>query len=188
MVLPISLQKLCLVQLPNLKGWCRKEVEDDDDHNTVDNQIFVSFPRLSAFVKINCTKLGFRMPSRVDEKPQLLPFKFQVLSQLEVFVYKLNIVKNLTCWVTENHDLTWQALKITTLRTEVSSRGASTCSELAKLGHLASLKQLKINDCPILLKRCQREVDKDWPKVDHIPELILQSTSDDSQFSKSLCT
>ncbi|XP_015881847.3 putative disease resistance protein RGA1 [Ziziphus jujuba] len=50
---------------------------------------------------------------------------------------------------------------------------------------LTSLHKLEIEDCPILYKRCQREIGQDWPKVAHITELILKSNLQDKSESSS---
>jgi Leucine-rich repeat (LRR) protein len=51
----------------------------------------------------------------------------------------------------------------------------SRCSSLTSLPEgmrsLMSLQLLKIHRCPNLLKRCEREVGEDWPKIAHIPNL-----------------
>ncbi|KAK7849001.1 putative disease resistance protein rga4 [Quercus suber] len=52
----------------------------------------------------------------------------------------------------------------------------SECPNLASLPEgmhgLTSLKTLCIEDCPILLKRCNRETGEDWRKISHIPNLL----------------
>ena len=49
------------------------------------------------------------------------------------------------------------------------------CSSLSSLPEgmrsLMSLRRLEIQTCPILLRRCEREIGEDWPKIAHIPEL-----------------
>ena len=36
---------------------------------------------------------------------------------------------------------------------------------------LSSLQTLNIEDCPILLKRCKKQIGDDWHKISHIPNL-----------------
>ncbi|XP_050284237.1 putative disease resistance protein RGA4 [Quercus robur] len=38
-------------------------------------------------------------------------------------------------------------------------------------GALTSLQTLKIRGCPILLKRCKKQIGEDWHKISHIPNL-----------------
>jgi hypothetical protein len=53
----------------------------------------------------------------------------------------------------------------------------SGCRSLTSLPEgmrsLTSLQRLKIDSCRNLLKRCEREVGEDWPKIAHIPNLEL---------------
>jgi hypothetical protein len=35
------------------------------------------------------------------------------------------------------------------------------------------LKELNISDCPILSKRCEREIGEEWPKISHIPNIEI---------------
>uniref|UniRef100_A0A2N9HBS1 AAA+ ATPase domain-containing protein n=1 Tax=Fagus sylvatica TaxID=28930 RepID=A0A2N9HBS1_FAGSY len=35
------------------------------------------------------------------------------------------------------------------------------------------LKELEINDCPILSKRCERGIGEEWPKISHIPNIKI---------------
>ena len=39
------------------------------------------------------------------------------------------------------------------------------------LGALTSLQTLYIRGCPILLKRCKKQIGEDWHKISHIPNL-----------------
>lgn len=50
---------------------------------------------------------------------------------------------------------------------------------------LTSVHKLEIEDCPILYKRCQRESGEDWPKLAHIPEFILTSSSTEPSTASS---
>lgn len=43
------------------------------------------------------------------------------------------------------------------------------------LRNLRSLQRLKVYKCPLLIKRCQKITGDDWPKIAHIPSIILAS-------------
>uniref|UniRef100_A0A2K1R6J4 Uncharacterized protein n=1 Tax=Populus trichocarpa TaxID=3694 RepID=A0A2K1R6J4_POPTR len=51
------------------------------------------------------------------------------------------------------------------------------CPELNSLPesiqHLTSLQSLTIWDCPNLEKRCEKDLGEDWPKIAHIPKIII---------------
>ncbi|KAF9664153.1 hypothetical protein SADUNF_Sadunf17G0126500 [Salix dunnii] len=51
------------------------------------------------------------------------------------------------------------------------------CSNLVslpdELRRLSNLSQLIINYCPYLTKRCKKEEGEDWPKISHIPNIML---------------
>jgi len=44
---------------------------------------------------------------------------------------------------------------------------------MPKVGLPSSLSTLRINDCPMLGERCEREKGKDWPKISHIPHIKI---------------
>ena len=52
------------------------------------------------------------------------------------------------------------------------------CSNLESfpegIGALTSLQTLDIRGCPILLKRCKKQIGEDWHKVSHIPNLYVE--------------
>jgi len=54
----------------------------------------------------------------------------------------------------------------------------SQCSNLTSLpegmGRLTSLLRLKIEDCPVLLRRCKTDIGDYWAKISHILELDLR--------------
>ncbi|PNS96771.1 hypothetical protein POPTR_017G137700v4 [Populus trichocarpa] len=51
------------------------------------------------------------------------------------------------------------------------------CPELNSLPesiqHLTSLQSLTIVECPNLKKRCEKDLGEDWPKITHIPKIII---------------
>jgi hypothetical protein len=61
--------------------------------------------------------------------------------------------------------------------TSLESLEIRNCPNLTSLPRgiheLKSLEYLKITNCPMLRQRCQRQTGEDWPKIDHVPHLIV---------------
>ncbi|KAJ9685558.1 hypothetical protein PVL29_017555 [Vitis rotundifolia] len=52
--------------------------------------------------------------------------------------------------------------------------GCTMLKSFPKQGLPSSLSCLKIRNCPLLKKRCQRDKGKEWPKIFHIPSIVLE--------------
>ncbi|XP_011047693.1 PREDICTED: putative disease resistance protein At3g14460 [Populus euphratica] len=53
-----------------------------------------------------------------------------------------------------------------------------SCPKLESMpeqGLPSSLEYLEIGDCPLLEKRCRKEMGEDWPKISHIPFINIQA-------------
>jgi structure-specific endonuclease subunit SLX1 len=48
-------------------------------------------------------------------------------------------------------------------------------SLLKGIRNLEMLRELEIADCPNLERRCKKEKGKDWPKIAHIPTIIINN-------------
>jgi structure-specific endonuclease subunit SLX1 len=63
--------------------------------------------------------------------------------------------------------------------TSLSRLIISGCSNLMSLlkgiRNLEMLRELEIADCPNLERRCKKEKGKDWPKIAHIPTIIINN-------------
>ncbi|XP_034703094.1 putative disease resistance protein At3g14460 [Vitis riparia] len=53
-------------------------------------------------------------------------------------------------------------------------QGCTMLKSFPKQGLPSSLSCLKIGNCPLLKKRCQRDKGKEWPKIFHIPSIVLE--------------
>ncbi|KAJ9685557.1 hypothetical protein PVL29_017554 [Vitis rotundifolia] len=53
-------------------------------------------------------------------------------------------------------------------------RGCTMLKSFPKQGLPYSLSCIKIRNCPLLKKRCQRDKGKEWPKIFHIPSIVLE--------------
>ena len=62
--------------------------------------------------------------------------------------------------------------------TSLSNLSIKYCPELRSLPEemrsLRHLHTLEIYRCPYLYERCQKETGEDWPKISHIPEIIIR--------------
>lgn len=74
---------------------------------------------------------------------------------------------------------------------DLTSLGTLVISECEKLKYFpkqglpSSLSCLKIRDCPLLKKRCQRDKGKEWPKISHIPSIVLEEDESSNEESIS---
>nr|XP_048332998.1 putative disease resistance protein RGA1 [Ziziphus jujuba var. spinosa] len=291
-ILP-SLERVDLVELPNLKGWWSEELVDENSSSINNHYVSHSFPRLSELVIRGCPKLTFlplspnivyitlanntwkpfqqamqnipALKEASSSSSSLIPFSnlsSLILYEVEDLKSLPEWLKNLTslrefgvigcrhlkclspgiqhlasslqvlhiarCYQLDMSDAAdefmWLALK-STLRslfltglpqletlplglqhvTSLQQLEVRDCEYLVEipewisnfkslhtlefieccnlrslpqgLRQLPSLQKLKIKDCPILYERCQRETGDDWPKVAHVPELILRLTA-----------
>ncbi|PON46725.1 LRR domain containing protein [Trema orientale] len=67
----------------------------------------------------------------------------------------------------------------------------SACPSLKSLPegmrYLTSLDKIEIKDCPTLQQRCQKHIGQDWPKIAHIPNLVLQQSFDQDASRSFTC-
>ena len=47
------------------------------------------------------------------------------------------------------------------------------CDNLAMLPDLPALQELQIKNCPLLARRCERGRGEEWPKIAHVPNIII---------------
>ena len=51
--------------------------------------------------------------------------------------------------------------------------GSMDLKSLPDFLHTTPLKELNIYGCPILSKRCKRGIGEEWPKISHIPNIMI---------------
>ncbi|KDO38925.1 hypothetical protein CISIN_1g045942mg, partial [Citrus sinensis] len=59
------------------------------------------------------------------------------------------------------------------LETLVIARCPKLSSLPEDMHHVTTLKSLAIAECPALSERCKPPTGEDWPKIAHIPEILL---------------
>ena len=62
---------------------------------------------------------------------------------------------------------------LTSLQTLEIRRCPNLTSLPQEIRNLTSLKQLRIDDCPLLRQRCKRQIGEDWPIIAHVPIVIV---------------
>ena len=187
-----SLSSLSIVKCPNLKGWWRKDYDNEPDH-----LLLPSFPCLSKLKIGLCPNLTSMPPfPYLKESLELNRTSSKVLQQ----TMKMG---------------TRQRASTTATTSTSTSTSSSSCFPLSQLqslelkdfdleslpkewlGNLASLQRLQIWDCPnltslpgirdlkslhrlsiegcpILGQRCQRQTGEDWPNIAHVPVVRVE--------------
>ncbi|XP_031259730.1 putative disease resistance RPP13-like protein 1 [Pistacia vera] len=132
-------------------------------------------------------EMGMKLPSSLTEMSisgfpklkYLSPKGFQDLTSLEKLW--INDCPNLTSLLDFPSSLLLLSIhccqNLTSLR-DLSSLFVelwiSSCLNLASLPDLpSSLLQLWVSDCPLLKQRCKRDKGQDWPKITHIPCVLI---------------
>ncbi|XP_060671998.1 putative disease resistance protein RGA1 [Ziziphus jujuba] len=160
-ILP-SLESLGLFYLPNLKGWWREEVVDENSSSINNHYVSHSFPRLSDLLIGGCPKLTFlplspNIERMVVENNMWKPFqramqKIPALKEASSSSSSLIPFSNLSClmlYKIEDLKFLPEWLKNLTSLTDIS---VNACRNLKCLSpgiqHLASsLQLLRIDEC-----------------------------------------
>ncbi|XP_062175508.1 putative disease resistance protein RGA4 [Alnus glutinosa] len=150
-----------LSQLPSLKYLsldsldAMEYISEDGDSNEFSSSSTVQtpfFPSLEFIWLWHCPNLkGWWRRSRMDSSVEL------------------NSDSDNSVEITEHH-----LLPSFPRLSELSIRDCPMLTSIEWIHNCKSLQVLKIEDCPILLQRYNRDTGKDWAEIAHIPKLYLQ--------------
>jgi Leucine-rich repeat (LRR) protein len=176
-----SLFSLVIWKCPNLKGWWRKDYDNEPDH-----LLLPSFPCLSKLDIVNCPKLT-SMPLFPYLKESLILWETssKVLQQTMKMGtrqrattstsssswFPLSQLQYLRLWdVNDLESLPEEWLGNLTSIQRLQIRGCPNLTSLPQgIRNLTSLQHLTIINCPHLWERCQRQIGEDWPNIAHVP-------------------
>jgi hypothetical protein len=79
--------------------------------------------------------------------------------------------------------LDYKGLQHLTSLTELVIFRCPMLESMPEEGLPSSLSSLVINNCPMLGESCEREKGKDWPKISHIPRIVIFPTSAEQKSS-----
>ena len=187
-----SLSSLELWGCPNLKGWWRKDYDNEPDH-----LLLPSFPCLSKLEIQWCPKLTSMPPfPYLKEKLELRGVSSKVLQQTMKMgtrqrastattststssssCFPLSQLQSL--YLTDVKDLEslpeeWLG-NLTSLQ-RLQIRGCPNLTSLPQgIRNLTSLQKLIIWGCPLLGQRCQRQTGEDWPNIAHVPYVRVET-------------
>jgi hypothetical protein len=155
-----SLSSLDIRNCPNLKGWWRKDYDNEPDH-----LLLPSFPCLSQLEIGNCPKLTSMPPFPYIKESLKLSFTSSKVLQQTMKMGTRQRASTATTSTSSSSCFPLSQLQSLEL-TEVNDL-ESLPEEW--LGNLTSLQRLVIRGCPILGQRCQRQTGEDWPNIAHVP-------------------
>ncbi|KAJ4825507.1 hypothetical protein Tsubulata_049403 [Turnera subulata] len=118
------------------------------------------------FMRWGLHKLPSLSVLRLRDNQDMKSFPDNILlpsSLIEIYITKLGNIKSLD-YEGLRHLTCLQTLEIW------------DCPELERIPEErlpSSLTHLQIHSCPLLEKRCEREKGEDWPKISHIPTLLI---------------
>ncbi|RVW74204.1 putative disease resistance RPP13-like protein 1 [Vitis vinifera] len=135
----------------------------------------------------SCCKLE---QGRVRWNLQTLPFLRKIIigvdeeERLESFPEKWLLpptLTTLTIWGRENlKSLDNKGLQHLTSLETLKLRFCYKLKHFPKQGLPSSLSCLKICECPLLKKRCQRDTGEEWPKISHISRIVFEEFDEGS--------
>ncbi|KAL6327853.1 hypothetical protein AAG906_026527 [Vitis piasezkii] len=161
------LRTLELVCLPNLEGWGRRDVAAEQapsypylEDLQLDN---ISMELCLHLISVSSSLKSLRI-CRIEELTSL-PKGLQHVSTLQTLTIRgCSSLATLPDWIGR--------------LTSLSELFIKYCPELRSLPEemrfLRHLHTLEIYRCPYLYERCQKETGEDWPKISHIPEIIIR--------------
>jgi Leucine-rich repeat (LRR) protein len=94
-------------------------------------------------------------------------------SLTSLHIYDLEHVKSLD----------YKGLQHLTSLTELVISSCPLIESMPEEGLPSSLFSLEIKYCPMLSESCEREKGKDWPKISHIPRIVIFPTSAEQKSS-----
>ena len=166
-----SLEQLKIEDCPNLKGWWQRQRDSVEE---LHNHSLPSFPHLSYLRIWKCPKL-ISLP--------LFPYLEQlVLSKCSLKPLEQTLRMEVINTVTPKNQ-TSIAVTSTSSSSTLATSSLQTleiwyCTSLLAIPEWicnhTSLRTLQILECPILLKRCEREAGEDRSEIAHIPHLDIK--------------
>jgi Leucine-rich repeat (LRR) protein len=135
-----------------------------------------------------CNKLiAGRMQWGLQTLPSLSHFTIGGHENIESFPEEMLLPSSLTSLTIHSLEhlkyLDYKGLQHLTSLTELVIFRCPMLESMPEEGLPSSLSSLVINNCPMLGESCEREKGKDWPKISHIPRIVIFPTSAEQKSS-----
>ena len=160
------LRTLQLFYLPNLEGWGRRDVAAEQAPSypyLEDLQLGNTTVELRLHLISVSSSLKSLSIRRIND-PISLPEGLQHVSTLQTLrISGCFSLATLPDWIGSLTSLSYLSI-------QYCPELRSLPEEMRSLRHLYTLE---IGGCPCLYERCQMETGEDWPKISHIPEIII---------------